>query len=439
MIRKIVRLAIPNIVSNVTVPLLAIADIVAIGHKAESIYLAAIALGAVIFNMIYWSFSFLRMGVSGLTAQSYGNRNFRECVNLLMRGLSVSLVFGILIIVSQGLISRLGFYILGGSETLTSIAKEYYNIRIFAAPATLSQYVLFGWFIGMQNSKTPMVIALSVNTVNIGLNFFFLYVLGMNADGIALSSVIAEYIGVGLSLWFVMRYYGKRIRLVQFVRVFVWKEYSKFFSINGYIFIRTVCSVYVLSFFTNESARMDTTTLAVNTILLQFMYLFSYFMDGFAYASEALVGKYVGGLQVGNLRLVVRKSFQIAAILAVVTSGIYLLGGEYIMPLFSKNTEIEIVAKPYLYWVAIIPLAGFAAYTWDGIYIGATSTKTMMSSMVIATFIVFLPAYYLTKNQLGNHALWLAFVLFKLARGAIQTLRAKKDIFRKVNNLVIVQ
>lgn len=429
--RRILKLAIPNIVSNVTVPLLGAVDLALMGHLESKVYIGAVALGSMIFNFIYWGFGFLRMSTSGFVAQAFGQRDFTAVMINLARPLTLAILTGLGLILLQLPIAALGFWIVESSAEVEFFARQYFHIRIIAAPATIALYAFTGWFIGMQNTRLPMVIAISVNVFNIALSVFFVRVMGMAADGVAIGTVIAQYLGLLLAVLLLRRYYKRFFRY--FNRKLLWERtaMARFFNVNKNIFIRTLCLIIALSFFTIRSAAAGDTILAVNSLLLQFFMFFSFLIDGYAHAAEALTGRFVGANNRAALRQSVRLLFAWGGGIAAIFTLVYLVGGEAILQLLTSNPEIIAAARPYLLWTAVIPLISFAAFIWDGIYIGATASVQMRNAMLMSTLLVYFPAYYLLQTHFGNHALWLAFVLFLLARGITLGLMAPGAIFKK--------
>jgi len=431
--RRIINLAIPNIISNITIPLVGMVDLAVLGHLGSELYIGAIAVGGLIFNVLYWGFGFLRMGTTGFTAQAFGERNLHETMNILGRALLVAIGGAILLILLQEPIGWVFFKLINGSKEVEMLAREYYSIRIFAAPATIGLYALTGWFIGMQNTRFPMIIAITVNILNLGFNLYFIYGLGMKSDGVAWGTLIAQYLGLILGLFLFVRYYSKLLKYWSRKAIFELVAMKKFFLVNRDIFIRTMCLIFVFTFFTSQSAASDNTILAVNTLLLQFFMLFSFVADGFAYAGEALVGRFIGARNTHSLRKVIRLLFIWGFIISIPFTLGYIFFSDEILFILTDNMAIIEASKPYLLWIIFIPLAGFPSFIWDGIYIGATASKGMRNTMIIATAFVFTPAFFIFKNQLGNHALWLALILFLLARGAGQTAMARKSVYLKAN------
>jgi len=433
--RRILNLAVPNIISNVTVPLLSMVDISLVGHLDvnSKLHIGAISLGTMIFNFVYWGFSFLRMGTSGFAAQAYGRKDLKESMLVLSRAVSVAAGGAFLLIILQYPIAKAAFSLLEGSEEVESLARQYYFIRIWAAPATIGLYALTGWFIGMQNARIPMAIAIFVNILNVGFNFLFIHGFGMKSDGVALGTVIAQYLGVTLAIIIFLRKYKGLLKYWSYRAMIELKALKLFFSVNKDIFLRTVCLIFVMSFFTAQSANIGDTVLAVNSVLLQFFMFFSFVQDGFAYAAEALTGRYIGEGSRPKLKKVIRFLFFWGIGFAIFFTLVYFFFGEKILLLLTDNKEILKRSHEYLFWIFTIPFITFAAFIWDGIYIGATASAGMRNTMLVSTLIVFIPAYYLLIELLGNHGLWLAFMLFQASRGVMQTVLAKHSVFHKIN------
>lgn len=420
--KKILNLAIPNIISNVTIPLLGMVDLAIVGHLDSNIYIGAIALGTMIFNLIYWTFAFLRMGTSGLTAQALGARNFSEVMATLLRGLAVAAIAAIALISLQIPIEKIAFYLVDGSSEIEQYARSYFYIRIWAAPATIALYAFTGWFIGMQNTKIPMVIALFVNLVNIALNYFFVYVLNLKSDGVAWGTLIAQYCGLLLAFVFLRLHFKKLFKYVKKELVFKTQGLVNFFKVNSDILIRMICILSVFTFFTSKSASIDDNILAANTLLLQFLFIFSFLTDGFAYAAEALTGKYFGAKHFSKLKQAIQVIFVWGFIISTIFTIIYLFGNNLIIKSLTNQKEVIEVAQKYTIWIILIPLISVTSFIWDGIFIGLTATKQMRNSMMISVLLVFFPVFFVLNPHFQNHALWLAFVLFMFARGFTQSI-----------------
>lgn len=430
--RNILRLALPNIISNITVPLLGLVDLGLMGHLNSEVYIGAIALGSVIFNFIYWGFGFLRMSTTGFTAQATGKDNSAEAFSVLIRALVVAVVSGLIILALQPLIAWAGFSLIGGSEEVKTLAREYFLIRIWAAPAALSVFVFSGWFLGMQNARYPMIVALVTNAGNILLSLFFVFVLDMKSDGVALGTALSQYTGLLVSVLFFLKKYKQLATGFNLRHHHTTGGYTQFFRVNSDIFIRSFCIILVFTFFTSESASTNDTILAVNSLLIQMLLFFSFFIDGFAFAGEALTGKYIGGRQQVLLVKVVKQLFRWGFGLALAFTLIYIVGINGILRLLTSQEEVLANARPYLFWVMVIPATSFASYIWDGIYIGATASGAMRNTLLAATLLVFAPVYFLLNPYLGNHALWLAMILFMFARSLFQTLLFKKAVLSQL-------
>lgn len=427
--KRILNIAIPNIISNITIPLLGIVDLALVGHLDSEVYIGAIAIGSMIFNFIYWGFSFLRMGTSGFTAQAFGKRNLSECFHILYRALLVGLIGSILLLLLQKPIDLLSFFVIDGSTDVELYARQYFYIRIWAAPATIAIYSISGWYIGMQNAKIPMIIAIVINILNIIFNYTFVKILGMKSNGVALGTVLAQYSGLILSLIFLYRNKIRLKKYFQFNLIVQVSALKRFFKVNRDIFIRTMSLVIALSFFTAQSAKDGDTLLAVNTLLLQFFTIYAYIVDGFAYAGEALAGKYYGARDIKKLKRVTKLLFNWGIVMSLMFTIIYYFGDKLLLGILTDNTLVIENIQPYLIWVYLIPFFSFGAFIWDGIYIGVTASASMRNAMLISTFLLFIPLYYLLHFYLDNHGLWAAFLVFMISRFITLSISAKKAIF----------
>lgn len=417
--RQILHIALPSIVSNITVPLLGLIDVSIVGHLGAASYIGAIAVGGMLFNMIYWLFGFLRMGTGGLTAQAYGRHDLQEVTRILLRSLSISLLLALALLLLQYPIRNIAFMCMDTSEEVQQLATLYFHICIWGAPATLGLYGFTGWYIGMQNSRFPMFIAITQNIVNIAASLFFVFVLKMKVEGVALGTLVAQYAGLGMACLLWLAYYRPLRKYLRQKALFDRAEMKRFFQVNRDIFIRTLCLIAVTVFFTSTGAAYGDVVLAVNALLMQLFTLFSYFMDGFAYAGEALTGKYIGAKDNQSLRLTIRHLFKWGIALSLLFTLLYGAGGKSFLGLLTNDTSVISASEEYIYWVLAIPLAGFSAFLLDGICIGATATHLMLRSMLVASASFFL-LYYGLHDTLGNHALWMAFIVYLALRGIVQ-------------------
>lgn len=432
--RSILKLAIPNIISNITIPLLGLVDMILMGHLSSPVYIGAIALGGTIFSVLYSFFSFLRAGTTGFTAQSYGAKDISEISYSLYRSITIAVLAFILIICLQKPIAKLSIVLLDGSEDVERLAITYFYVRIWAAPANMLLYCLNGWFIGMQNTKIPMAIAIIINVLNIVFSIFFVLVMKQDVVGVALGTVLAQYCGLITALIFIFTKYKQYLIKVDVNILLNINKLKRFFKVNADLMIRSILLVLTIAFFTNQSAKLGDNVLSINMILLQFFYIFSYFTDGFAYAGEALVGKYIGAKNSTGLRSVVMHLFKWGAIICVPFAILYALFPTPFVKMISEHPIIIEQVQPYYIYMALIPIITFAAFLWDGIYIGATASKAIRNTMIISSILVFLPMWYFLMPVYGNHGLWIAFLGFMLARGTSMTFFAKKNILQIPNN-----
>lgn len=417
--RQILHIALPSIVSNITVPLLGLIDVSIVGHLGAASYIGAIAVGGMLFNMIYWLFGFLRMGTGGLTAQAYGRHDLQEVTRILLRSLSISLLLALALLLLQYPIRNIAFMCMDTSEEVRQLATLYFHICIWGAPATLGLYGFTGWYIGMQNSRFPMFIAITQNIVNIAASLFFVFALKMKVEGVALGTLVAQYAGLGMACLLWLTYYRPLRKYLCQKALFDRTEMKRFFQVNRDIFFRTLCLIAVTVFFTSTGAAYGDVVLAVNALLMQLFTLFSYFMDGFAYAGEALTGKYIGAKDNQSLRLTIQHLFKWGIALSLLFTLLYGAGGKSFLGLLTNDTSVISASEEYIYWVLAIPLAGFSAFLLDGICIGATATHLMLRSMLVASASFFL-LYYGLHDTLGNHALWMAFIVYLALRGVVQ-------------------
>ena len=415
--RKILGLAIPNIISNLSVPLLGMIDTALMGHLGNEDQIGAIALGGVIFSFIYWGFGFLRMGTTGLTAQALGSKDKSETISILVRGLIVALTMATLVFALQIPIGYLSFNIIDGSPEVEQFARQYFFIRIYAAPATLCLYAFHGWFLGMQNSKIPMVLTVFGSLENIGFNLLFIFGWGMLSDGVAWGTVLAQYSTLLLALWFFRRKFSEYIQYISAKAIKNIEQLTRFFRVNSDIFIRTLCLVFTLSFFTAKSAEFGDLALAGNSILLILFNLIAYGVDGFAFAAESLVGKAYGENDQKGLSKIINRIFVWSLGLAAIFCLTFLFAGKNVLSLFTDKAYIIEAALPFLPWIIIAPLINAFPFIWDGVFIGLTRTKPMRNTMLLSTFLLFLPVFYISYPHIGNHALWLAMTIFMLGRG----------------------
>lgn len=427
--KRILGLAVPSIISNITVPLLGLVDVSIVGHLGSATYIGAIAVGGMLFSMIYWIFGFLRMGTSGLTAQAYGRRDLAEVILLFVRSVGIAFGLALLLIMLQYPILKVAFTLIDATPAIKDLASLYFRICIWGAPAVLGLYSFAGWFVGMQNSRFPMYIAITQNVVNIAASLFFVFIWNRGVAGVAMGTLVAQYAGLLMAslLWY--GYYRRLWQKLNWQMLTDYEAMRSFFILNRDIFFRTLCLVAVTTYFTSRGAEQGDIILAVNTLMMQLFTLYSYIMDGFAYAGEALTGRYVGAHNQADLRRMIRTLFAWGIGLALAFTLLYGIGGSSFLSLLTNEQEVLNASSDYFYWVLAIPLAGMAAFLWDGIYIGATASRQMLYSMLVASVSFFI-LQGIFQQRMGNHALWMAFIAYLFLRGLVQTGLARKILLK---------
>ena len=417
--REVIAIALPAIVSNITTPLLGLVDTAIVGHIGSATGIAAIAVGSSITNMIYWLLNFLRMGSSGLTAQALGAGRRGEAVAVLWRGLCVGVAAALALWCAAPWVCRGVLDFMGAEPDTEVLASRYFFIAVAGAPAVLGMYALSGWFLGMQDSRAVMWMALVTNISNIAISLALVLAAGMGIEGVALGTASAQYIGIASGL--IMARHRFHPRWPGWRAVGDGVQLRRFFSINVDIFVRTAALVAVTLWFTRAGAEQGTLTLAANALLMQLFLFFSYFMDGFAFSGEALAGCYAGAADAAGLRRSVASVMRWGAGVAAVFTVVYALGARAVVGLLTDDAAVAAEAGRYLWWAAAVPAAGFAAFAWDGVYTGLTRTREMTVSM-LAAMALFFVLWRLLAPSMGNNGLWLAFISYLAARGIALTL-----------------
>ena len=414
--RDVWHIAAPMILSNISVPLLGMVDTGVTGHLESSTYLGAVAIGATIFGFLYTGMNFLRMGTTGIAAQRYGANDNDGLRVSLGQAVIVALLIAFGLIAAQQPIGQLAMNLIGAEDAVETHALQYFSIRIWSAPGTLANFVLIGWFIGLQNARVPLLIFLTINITNIVLDLWFVLSLGMKVDGVALASVIAEYSGLLVGLSFAVRALRQREGRWPFSRLFNLRAYAAFFSVNAHLFIRTMALVFTFGFVTAQGARLGGLFLAANAVLMNLQNLTAFGLDGIAHAAEALVGKAVGEKRRDALEQAVRLTLKWSLVFALGFCAIYAVVGPLLVRVLTDLPDVRETAMQFLPWLIVSPLVSVWSFLYDGVYIGATRAKAMRDIMLFSTIAVFLPAWYLLQGY-GNHGLWLAFTLFMASRG----------------------
>lgn len=429
--RRILKLSIPSIFANITVPLVGMVDIAVAGRLGNAAAIGAIAVGTMLFDLLYWNFGFLRVGTGGLTAQSYGRRNFRDSIKYITQGISVSLSSAFLILVVQYLFIWVAFRFIDCSPEVEALSKQYFFIRVWAAPATLSLFVFKGWFIGMQNTISPMAIDVTVNVVNIVASVYLGLYTDLGFAGIAWGTVIAQYSGLILSVVLFAMYYGKLFHYFNLKESLHVEDMKAFFKMNGNLFIRSLCFMLIYSGFTALAAKYGDIELAVSSIMMKLLMLFSYFIDGFAYAGEALTGKYIGAKERPSLVKAVKLLFVWSAIIGVFSTLAYAFAGEWMVKLMTTDPQVIQGTQPYLFWLVLMPVISCAAFMWDGIYIGATASIPIRNSMIWACVAFYLVYFIFRGAEQSIQVLWYAYFAHLVARTIYLSVFAKKYVFGK--------
>lgn len=414
--KRILDIAVPSIVTNITVPLLGLVDVAITGHMGGASFVGAISVGGMLMSIIYWLFNFLRMGTSGLTAQALGRRDWPEVAAMLMKANMVALALAALLICLQVPIRTVALGLIAPSEEVGELAATYFSICVWGAPAVLLLQALSGWFLGMQDSRAPMIIAIVQNVSNVLLSLLLVYALQWKIEGVALGTVLAQYVGLAVGLAFLLRH-----RSLLTHRPARLTGMRQFFSLNKYIFLRTLCLIFVHFYFISAGARFGTTALAINALIMQFFLLYSYIMDGFAFAGEALVGKAAGECNEAALTTIIKQLFGWGTAMMLTFTAIYATCDSSLLTLLTDDAALLTGAHDYHVWALLLPLCGMAAFIWDGIFVGLTAPRPMLAG-IVAGVGVFVSAFVLLAPTLGNHALWLAFNAYVLTRGLVQTL-----------------
>ncbi len=411
----------PIILANVTVPLLGAVDTAVVGHLPEPYYIGAVAIGAMLFNYIYHLFNCLRMGTTGPTAQARGAGDHAEVRAMIARALLLAGVIGGVIVALQLPIMAFAFWVIEASAQVERYAREYFLIRVWAMPAVLGTYAIFGWLYGLRDVRTPLAVQVFVNCLNIVLALLFVFVFGWGVPGVAAASLIAEVSGLVLGLVAVWRKLrtlpavnssGRHTRLLDPVQL------KRMVTINGDIVLRTICVVSVLGFFMAKSAQFGDVQLAANQVLHHFLIFTSFALDGVAHAAETILGESVGRRDRAAFEHDRRVVFLWAGVVGVINIVLYALGGHLLIALMTSIPEVRAAAAAYLWWPTLMPLASVWAYTYDGVYLAATRTRIMRNTM-IAAFMIFLALLYTLTPVMGNAALWISVAGFLAGRGVL--------------------
>lgn len=412
--KQILRLALPSILANITIPLVGLVDTAIVGHISDAAAIGGIAIGTMLFDLLYWNFGFLRISTSGLTAQALGAGRLDECRKVLTQSLTIALLAAILILAVQWLFVTAVLAVVPCSAEVASVARNYFFVRIWAAPATLMLMAFKGWFIGMQDTKSPMAVDILVNVVNMAASYYLAVHTPMGVVGVAQGTLLAQYCGLLLALGIMFfKYRIVHISIFEMIDAMRGPDRTRLMKLNGNLFIRSLCFMVVYVGFTSLASQYGDTQLAVSSILMKLFMFFSFFVDGFAYAGEALVGKAIGEKK--DIRLIVRLLFNWTIGVGLLFTLIYALWGMETIGLLTDDTSVRLAAKPYLGWLIAMPLISTLAFMWDGIYVGATAGIPIRNSMIWAA-VAFVVGYLATFHLCGPQALYIAYFAHLIAR-----------------------
>ncbi len=422
--KEIWHLALPNIISNISIPLLSTVDTALMGRLSAA-HLGAVGLSSMIFNFLYWNFGFLRMGTTGLTAQSYGAKDFEQIMYTLWRALFLGLAIAFVLFVFQQPLADLAILALQVQPGQVEMVKSYFFIRIWAAPAYMALLTITGWFFGMQNAVYPLILTAAINILNIVVSFYLVYYQGLEIRGVAWGTVAAQYFGCGLGLFlFVTKYRSLTFR-IRWSALFHVETFRRFLVMNRDLFIRTVLLTFIFGFFYSQSSTFGLLPLAVSVVLMQFINWMSYGVDGLAFAAESIVGKYAGAGDSTSLQKAIQMIFIWGFMFAGLYATVYGVFYHGLFRVFTNELDVVQAGTDYRFWLVLIPLMGFASYIWDGVFIGLTASRSMRNAMILPC-LLFLIVYYFFRDSLGLHSLFLALAVFLFARGAVQTWMYKR-------------
>jgi MATE family multidrug resistance protein len=413
--RRVWAVAWPIMLSNVSVPLVGIVDTAVVGHLPNPTFIGAVALGAVVFSFVYWGFGFLRMGTTGLVAQDFGARDFDELRATLARALLLAGVLGLVVLILRNPASEIAFWALEGGAAVEGYAKDYYDVRVFGAPATLINYALLGFVIGVQNTRAALALMLVLNLTNVFLDVVFVMGFGWGVEGVAAASLISEYAATVFGVLLVRRILRQMGGRWQSYRLFNRSRMKTLLGVNVNIFLRTLCLLLAFFHFTSTGARLGDVILAANAVLMHFQTFMAYSLDGFAHAAEALVGSAYGAKDRRAFTSAVRASTICAVVVAIGYCAVYGLFGSSIVALITGIADVRRTADEFLPWLVLTPIVSVWSFMLDGIFIGTTRTVAMRNAMFVS-LLVFLGAVWLFLPLWGNHGLWAALIVLMMVR-----------------------
>jgi len=428
--RRILKLAGPSILANVTVPLVGMVDVAIAGRLGDAASIGGIAVATMLFDLLYWNMGFLRVGTGGFAAQAYGRRDFNNAVRVLVQAVGTALVAAMVIWAIQYIYLEAAFLIVDCSAETEQLARKYFYIRIWAAPATLSLFAFKGWFIGMQNTISPMIVDVTVNIMNLLLSILFAIGFRMGISGIALGTLLAQYTGLIISITLMYAYYRKLFKYINLKASLKLREMKKFFVLNGNLFLRSTSLLLIYSGFTSIAAKYGDNLLAVSTIMMKLMLLYSYFIDGFAYAGEAVTGRAIGARDPLSLKRALKVLFYWTIGIAAVSTLVYGFAGEALFGVMTNNPQVISAAHEYLPWLLAVPVFSCIAFILDGIFIGATASAAIRNSTMVSALVFFL-TYYLLASTLSLQALYVAYIAHLIVRTIMMSTSLKREVILK--------
>ena len=429
--REVIRLAVPSILANITVPLVGIVDTAIAGHLGDAVLIGGIAVGTMLFDLLYWNMGFLRVGTGGITAQAYGRGDMKASIGTFSQGIATSLVVSMIVLAIQWGFAELMLLLVDASPEVEHIARNYFFIRVWAAPATLALFVFKGWFIGMQNTVFPMITDLWVNLVNMLASWLLAFYTPLGINGVAVGTLIAQWTGLVLALLLMRSRYRDLMQSTTILHSMKWKYFKRFFSVNSFLFVRSLLMLVVYEGFTIFAARFGDVELAVSSVMMHLLLLYSYFVDGFAYAGEAMTGRFIGEQNRPSLNETVKYVFIWGAVIGVVSTVAYAVFPRSIIGILTDNAEVIGASEPYLFWLLLMPVLSCVAFIWDGIYIGATAARSLMICMVWSAA-GFIAAFYLCAPHFGAQALYIAYFVHLVARSVYLTVAARRSVWSQV-------
>ncbi|MBQ5435487.1 MAG: MATE family efflux transporter [Bacteroidales bacterium] len=429
--REVVRLAVPSILANITVPLVGIVDTAIAGHLGDAALIGGIAIGTMLFDLLYWNMGFLRVGTGGITAQAYGRGDMKASIGTFSQGIATSLIVSLIVLAIQWLFAEGMFLLVDCSPEVERVARNYFFIRIWAAPATLALFVFKGWFIGMQNTVFPMITDLWVNIVNMVASWLLSFYTPLGISGVAVGTLVAQWTGLVLALVLMRSKYRDLLQKTTIFHSMKWKYFKRFFSVNSFLFVRSMLMLVVYEGFTIFAARFGDVELAVSSVMMKLLMLYSYFVDGFAYAGEAMAGRFIGEKNRPSLNETVKYVFLWGAVIGIVSTVAYAVFPRSIIGLLTDNAEVIGASESYLFWLLLMPVLSCVAFIWDGIYIGATASRPLMVCMIWSAA-GFIAAFYLCAPHFGAQALYIAYFVHLIARSVYLTLVARRNVWSRV-------